>query len=662
MFDGIWHNQRPPPVSLFHPALPSGALRRFHLSSFLTGHPMPRSFPPHLTAVAAACVLLADGITAQVAPVTPMFRGNPEHTGVSSASLFAGQGGVRWRVHTGGPVRSSPAVTATRLFVGSGDGSLYAIDRATGRTVWRFRAGSPVDAAPAVAGGLVVAATLSGRIFAVEERSGQLRWSLHAGPALPLNTAVAGNWDLWASSPVVVGQTVVIGGPDGVIYALDLRGGQVRWRANTNGRVRATPAVHDGIVVVGSWDGRIYALDLATGAERWVQHTAGDSADVTQCGFDCRAVQGSAAIDGGRVFVGSRDGALYALDLATGSRQWRVSHHGSWVIASPAVHDGRVFAGSSDGHFIQAVDATTGRELWHLPIGANVLASPLWIGGTLVVATHKTHAPSGELLAVDPSSGAVRWRLQLDAASNSSPVAYDGALYLGTDGGEILAIEEVSPGVPRLAVFYDSTIAVRPFAAGSRLAFEYFRELGYEPLDADALARFCAARIADGIPSAVVMALDLLPNSVAPVLADTVLIRRYLDAGGKVVSFSAVLGAAVRDSMGRVLGDDPGGTEKLLGIPAAALDYDQDPAVPTEAGRRWGIDRAVTGDYTMVLSAVTEALALDRRGRAAAWVRTYGSHRPGAGYVQLWGLGATVDRLPMIRAVVEYGLLRKLTP
>jgi hypothetical protein len=156
------------------------------------------------------------------------------------------------------------------------------------------------------------------------------------------------------------------------------------------------------------------------------------------------------------------------------------------------------------------------------------------------------------------------------------------------------------------------------------------------------------------------MAMDLLPKSVAPVLADTVLIRRYLGAGGKVVSFSAVLGAAVRDSTGRVLGDDPGGTEKLLGIPAAALDYDQDPSLPTAAGRRWGLDRTVTGDYTMDLSAVTEALALDRRGRATAWVKTYGSHRPGAGYVQLWGLGATLDRLPMIRAVAEYGLLRKV--
>ena len=145
----------------------------------------------------------------------PMFRGNPEHTGHSTAAFFSGQGGVRWRVQTGGAVRSSPAVTATRVFVGSGDGHLYAIDRAAGRVVWKFRAGSTVDASPAVAGGLVIAQTLAGRIFAVDEVSGRLRWSLQTGAVLPPNTAPAGGWDLWASSPVVVGSRIVIGAGDG---------------------------------------------------------------------------------------------------------------------------------------------------------------------------------------------------------------------------------------------------------------------------------------------------------------------------------------------------------------------------------------------------------------------------------------------------------------
>jgi outer membrane protein assembly factor BamB len=125
-------------------------------------------YPPLQSAAALALLFSAAAAGADPPPV--MFRGNPEHSGVSSASFFSGQGGVKWQVHTGGAVRSSPAVTATRVFVGSGDGKLYAIDRRTGRVVWRFDAGTAVDASPAVAGGLVVAATIGGRVFAVDDR------------------------------------------------------------------------------------------------------------------------------------------------------------------------------------------------------------------------------------------------------------------------------------------------------------------------------------------------------------------------------------------------------------------------------------------------------------------------------------------------------------
>jgi hypothetical protein len=199
----------------------------------------------------------------------------------------------------------------------------------------------------------------------------------------------------------------------------------------------------------------------------------GDTLDSKKFGFDRRAVQSSAAIADGMVFVGSRDGAIYGLDEATGERRWRVSHGGSWVIGSPAVADGRVYVGSSDGHFAQALDRASGRELWHL------------------------------------ATGAVRWRLRLDEAANSSPAAADGELYLGTEAGSVLAIHEVSATVPRLAVFYDPTLRGEPAVAGGPLAGEYFRQQGYEVLDAGAFSRFLAERTADGVPSAVVLATDV---------------------------------------------------------------------------------------------------------------------------------------------------------
>jgi hypothetical protein len=317
----------------------------------------------------------------------------------------------------------------------------------------------------------------------------------------------------------------------------------------------------------------------------------------------------------------------------------------------------RVYVGSSDGHFAQALDPASGQELWHLETGANVLASPLRIGDLLMLATYRTDASWGDLLAVDPASGEVRWRLRLDEATVSSPAAADGELYLGTEAGTVLAIHEIGP-VPRLAVFYDPTLTGEPGTAGGPLAGEYFRQQGYEVLDAGGLARFFRERIADTVPSAVVMATDVLPVEVAPVAADTVLLTRYLRAGGKIVGFGVPLGAVARDSAGRFLGQDPPGMEKLLGVPAASLDYESGPSHPTDEGRRWGVDRVVRGYFQMDPAAAGTPLALDAEGRATAWVHSYRADRPGSGYVQLWGYGASLERLPMIRAVAEYGLLR----
>jgi eukaryotic-like serine/threonine-protein kinase len=587
-----------------------------------------------------------------------MFRGDPAHTGVVASSLFSGQGGIRWRAQTGGPVRSSPAVTSQRVFVGSDDGFLYALNRQSGAVVWKFASGGRVAASPALVNNLVVAATLAGRVFAVNQSTGTLAWSFTTGPALPPNTDFAGGWDFLASSPVVVGNRVLIGGGDGVLYAVNAADGVIRWRARTGGRIRATPAVDSGLVVVGAWDGRVYAFDLTTGAERWVHRTAGDTLDSRKAGFDRRAIQSSAAISGGGVFVGSRDGALYGLDLKTGERRFRATHRGSWVVASPAVHDGVACVGSSDGHFFHCVDGLTGADRWRVNTGSNLLSSPVIVNGLILVGTHHTNAPRGELLALDAANGQVRWRVELDEATDSSPVVDGNDVFIGTNSGSVFAITESNARVPRMAVFYDSSLVIQPFAAGARMAFEYFREAGYEPLDARTMAVFMDDRIRDGQPSAVVLAMDIVPPTVAPVLADTVLIRRYLNVGGKVVSFSAPLGTALRDSAGRIQGDDPSALPKLLGTPPDAIDYEQEFARPTADGRKWGLTQSVRGDYGMKPGTMSIPLAVDPLGRATAWVKTFRPDLPGTGYVQLWGLGASIERLPMIRAVAEYGLLR----
>jgi outer membrane protein assembly factor BamB len=607
----------------------------------------------------AILIVTPDSARSQAGPdVSLMFRGTPVHDGVATGAFFGGQGGVKWRFATRSAVRSTPAVTATRVFIGSGDSTLYALDRSTGKLIWRFDAGGPVPSSPAVAQGLVIAATLGGRIFAVSEATGALRWSMKTGPSLAKNIHPAGEWDLYASSPVITGSSVLIGAADGNVYALDLTSGKERWRVKTNGKVRATPSVHDGIAVVASFDGRVYAIDVATGKTRWVHHTSGDSIDLQKAGYDRRSIQSTAAIAEGHVFLGSRDDGFYAIDFATGQRKWRQSHGGSWVVASPAVRDGKAYVGSSDGRFIHAVDVASGREVWRTTITMNAIASPVLTRDLLVVATASTNSGRGELLALDAGTGTIRWRLMFPEAVWSTPVIVGNELFIGSDDGNVYAIHETNKAIPKLAVYYDSVHSTFPYRAGGRLAFEYFRGVGYQALDADSIARFMTARIQDGAPSVVVFATDVLPTTVVPVAEDTVLLRRYLNAGGKVVWLGEPIASLVRDSTGRPTAVDLKRTERVIGVSMESMEYDHNATHPTAAGKQWGLDRWFRGDNPITPSSQIQALAIDEMGKTSAWVRSYRTDRPGSGFVQLWGLGATLERLPYVKAVAEFGLIR----
>ena len=95
-------------------------------------------------------------------------------------------------------------------------------------------------------------------------------------------------------------------------------------------------AIADGVVYVGSKDGRLYALDAETGQEKWRFKTDGQ-------------VYSSPAVAGGMVYIGSLDGRLYALDAETGQEKWSFKT-GSPVPSSPAVAGGVVYFVDKEGY------------------------------------------------------------------------------------------------------------------------------------------------------------------------------------------------------------------------------------------------------------------------------------------------------------------------
>ena len=581
--------------------------------------------------IAVVCALAAPAY-AQVA----MFRGGPSHTGQYHTRGVPAFGGLQWRVQTNGPVRSSPVMAGSTIYIGSGDGSVYAINANTGVVQWRHGTGAAVASTPAVANGLVFVNGNDGRFRALRISDGRLAWSFTTGAAVPLKWGYESG-EIYTSSPAVEGSVVVFGSRDGHVYALDMRTGRERWRFRTGGRVYASPAIASGTVYAADQAGSVFALAITSGRQIWRFDTEGTRLNSADWGFDRTTVQSSPAVAGGSVYVGARDGFLYAIDRATGTQRWRHDHNVSWVNSSPAVSDGLVYAGTSDGRFIQAVDTATGTERWRANAQSTVWASPA-VDSALVYVGEG----DGTMYALDKTTGKEAWRYRVGHRLFSSPLVHDGRLYFGSDDGGVYAVNAARAEPLRRAVFFDSAVIGSAIVSSAAL-HAYLTRRGYEALDTASLARFMSERVRDRAPSVIVFAMDHLPRSVAPMAADTVLFRRYLEARGKVVWVGTPpLLWPLPDTGRRTLkGVTREATAKLLGVRHERGNFDLiGVSKVTAQAKQLGLADWWLDNWGANPEDVTVVLAEDEWGLAAAWVKRYGGPS-GSGFVRLYaGEGA----------------------
>lgn len=201
---------------------------------------------------------------------------------------------------------SSPAVVDGRVFFGSGDGNVYAVDATSGQLSWKFATEDVVHGSPAVANGLVYVGSYDGKFYAIDAATGQSRWTFQGG----VDPSIHNQQGFQASAAVVDG-VVYVGSRDAHVYALDATSGRKKWDYPTSKSwVNATPAVRDGLVYAATSDSsRFFALDAKTGRLRF--------------NVDAKAyVFSSPALAGRLAYFGSHNGKLYAVDATTGAPAW----------------------------------------------------------------------------------------------------------------------------------------------------------------------------------------------------------------------------------------------------------------------------------------------------------------------------------------------------
>ena len=245
---------------------------------------------------------------------------------------------------------------------------------------------------------------------------------------------------IWAGLALDEENDVLYAGSDsGAVMAFEPKTGALIWLVNTLGSIRAQPTTHEGMVYVASDDGYLYKFDGRRGTERWrvridTSTEPRKPRGTPEARFD--RYGSSATVDGKHVYVGSRDGNLYALDVETGRESWRASAR-DMITATPLVRNGTVIFGSHDNH-VYAVRASDGQPLWQRETQGPVATDLALAGNRVLVGTR-----AYDLHALDAQNGTPLWNYYYWFSwIDSGPTVVDGVAYVGSsDATSVFAID-----------------------------------------------------------------------------------------------------------------------------------------------------------------------------------------------------------------------------
>ncbi|GAW40245.1 Outer membrane protein assembly factor BamB precursor [Brevundimonas sp. SH203] len=322
------------------------------------------------------------------------------------SAVSADTGAVLWKVNVknterdrNGGFGGGLAVGAGKVFVSSGYRSMSALDANTGAVAWTQQVDAPIHGAPTVSGNRVFVVDVDSQLFAFDTTTGAQDWT-YRGIAEPARV-------MRASSPAVSGTTVVAPFASGQLVALSTLNGQAVWEETLSRTSRTSalsevrdvagrPVISRGMVYGVSHSGVMSALDLRSGQPKWQLPITGVNAPLPV---------------GDAVFVVSKAGQLITVNRDTGQIYW-----------TRELNEGRE---RREGGFL-TFGRRTIRPQW---------SGPLLASNRLVMVNS-----FGEAVAFDPKTGAAQTTLKLGAPAYIAPAAYNGALYVLTDNGQLICI------------------------------------------------------------------------------------------------------------------------------------------------------------------------------------------------------------------------------
>lgn len=239
--------------------------------------------------------------------------------------------------------------------------------------------------------------------------------------------------------PAVDGDTIYAAGANGVVVAVDIESGDVRWRRRLDSTITGGVGAGSGLVLMGTRDAEVVALDQADGEILWRQAVSSEVLSAPRSNGDIVVAQ-------------TVDDKLVALEADTGAQRWiyettlpPLTLRGtSRPLITPA---GTVVAGFSNGTLV-SVNAADGVWRWEervaVPDGIYDIDRVIDVDGDLLLDGNRILASSyqGNLMALDVVSGRILWGM---IASSYHGLAQGfGNLYYSSEDSHLVAVRDNS--------------------------------------------------------------------------------------------------------------------------------------------------------------------------------------------------------------------------
>ncbi len=236
----------------------------------------------------------------------------------------------------------------------------------------------------------------------------------------------------------------------GELFAIEATSGAVQWRQKLDAPLTSAPTIDGGLVYVVSRDSQAWALDTKQGRIKWQLPGTPSNAAI--------AGGSGPAIASRLVVFPFSSGELAAALKKSGIRVWGSSVAGkrkgvayatiSDVTGDPVIDNGVVYAGNQSGRVV-AMEASSGERIWTAREGTY---SPVWPSGDSVFLV----SDQNELLRLDRATGERIWGVELpyytakklrkrdEIYAHYGPILAGGRLVVASNDGKIRSYDPAS--------------------------------------------------------------------------------------------------------------------------------------------------------------------------------------------------------------------------